>query len=337
MSKANKKNPGDLFLVIGSNSFSGSHFVAHLLEKGAQVLGVSRSPEPHRVFLPYRWGDCRNFRFHQLDLNHDHRQMVRLIEKKRPAYVVNFAAQGMVAQSWEKPVDWFMTNTVAMVRLHDALRKFDFIKKFVQASTPEVYGNTRGAVRETAPFNPSTPYAISKAACDMSLLAYARAFDFPVALTRSANVCGPGQQLYRIIPKTILCILTGQKLKLEGGGLSVRSFIHIRDVCEGTWLAATRAPSGSIYHLSTDRRVTIRCLVELICRRLGANFADCVEVAPARKAQDAAYLLDWRKAREELKWRPRISLEKIVAETAAWTRKNLAVLRKQPAVYRHKQ
>ena len=124
----------------------------------------------------------------------------------------------MVAQSWARPEHWYQTNTLAMTRLHQRLRGMDFLKKFVHASTPEVYGSTSGLVSEAAPFNPSTPYAISKAACDMSLFAYHRAYGFPAVLTRSANVCGPGQALYRIIPKTVLCVLTGQRLRLEGAG-----------------------------------------------------------------------------------------------------------------------
>ena len=88
----------------------------------------------------------------------------------------------------------------------------------------------------------------------MNLLAYHKAYGFPVAFTRSANVCGPGQALYRIIPKTILCVLTGRKLRLEGGGSSVRSFIHIRDVVDATLRICRNGTPGGIYHLSTDQR-----------------------------------------------------------------------------------
>ena len=170
------------FLVIGSNSFSGASFVAGLLEAGAEVLGISRSPEADAVFLPYRWMPHDRFTFRQLDLNRDLDKLDAALHEFQPDYVVNFAAQGMVAQSWQNPEHWYQTNTIAMVRLHERLRKCKFLKKFVQASTPEVYGNTSGVIREDAPFNPSTPYAISKAACDMNLLAYHKAYGFPVGL-----------------------------------------------------------------------------------------------------------------------------------------------------------
>ena len=323
--------------VVGSNSFSGSHFVAHALASGADVVGISRSAELPDVFLPYKWTSHGSYRFLECDLNRDLPSIMKVIRDFQPEFVVNFSAQGMVAQSWEKPEDWFMTNTIAMVNFHDELRKCSFLKKFVQASTPEVYGSTSGAVHEDAPYNPSTPYAVSKAACDMMLQAFQKMFNFPVAFTRSANVCGPGQQMFRIIPRTIFCVLTGEKLRLDGGGISVRSFIHIRDVCEATLRIARTAAPGSIYHLSTDRRITIRALVEMICAMLGVDFGKAVEVGPVRPGQDAAYLLDPSKAARELDWTPQISLEQTLQESIAWVRENLEELKKQPQKYVHKK
>jgi dTDP-glucose 4,6-dehydratase len=325
------------FCVIGSNSFSGASFVAGALREGAAVLGISRSPEPDPVLLPYRWGNGERFTFRQLDLNRDLDAVDAAIREFRPDYVVNFAAQGMVAQSWSRPEHWYRTNTVAMALLHERLRTMEFLKKFVQASTPEVYGNTSGLVTEDAPFNPSTPYAISKAACDMNLLAYRKAYGFPVVFTRSANVCGPAQALYRIIPKTALCVLTGKRLRLEGGGTSVRSFIHIDDVTDATLSAARTGEPGSVFHLSTPRNQTIREVVEEVCRQLGAPFADSVEVVGARLGQDAAYLLDSTAARTKLGWAPRRSVEDAIADTVGWMKKNLARLRELPAEYVHKE
>ncbi len=329
--------PNEKYLIIGSNCFSAASVIASILETGAEVVGTSRSAEADSVFLPYKWMAHDRFTFRQLDLNRDIDGMDATLHDFQPDYVINFAAQGMVAQSWQNPEHWYQTNTIAMIRLHERLRKCKFLKRFVQASTPEVYGNTSGVIREDAPFNPSTPYAISKAACDMNLLAYHKAYSFPVAFTRAANVCGPGQALYRIIPKTVLCVLTGQKLRLEGGGTSVRSFIHIRDVADATIRICRNGASGGIYHLSTDQRESIRALVEEICRQLGVQFDDCVEVTPARLGQDAAYLLDSTKARTELGWSPKLSLSDVIRDTVEWMKKNLDRLRAMPDQYIHKE
>jgi dTDP-glucose 4,6-dehydratase len=325
----------ETFLVLGSNSCSGATFVASALAAGADVVGISRSPEPDDALLPYKWAPHERFTFHALDFNHDLDRIDAVIREFRPAYIVNFAAQSMVAQSWEHPDHWYQTNVVATARLIDRLKKHVCLKKFVQVSTPEVYGSTSGLVKETAPFNPSTPYAVSKAACDMNLLAYRKAFGFPVTFTRAANVCGPGQPLYRIIPRTVFCVLTGQKLKLEGGGTSVRSFIHVRDVAEGTLEVARRGTPGDVYHLATDQNQTIREVVEEICRQMGVRLNDCVETTPARLAQDPAYLLDTTKARTELGWRPKHTVADVISEMIDWMKVNRDRLLKLPAQYVH--
>ena len=239
------------FFIIGSNSFSGAQFVDYLLTTNHSVTATSRSEQPHAVFLPYSNNpNLSNFTFHQLDLNHDLQTIMKLINDLKPSYVVNFAAQSMVAQSWENPDHWYTTNTVSTIKFHDELRTCSFIKKYVHISTPEVYGNCEGLVKENTHYEPSTPYAISRAAADMSLMSFYKTYDFPVVFTRAANVYGPGQQLYRIIPRTILYFLIGRKLQLHGGGESVRSFIHINDVSEGTYNAAINGKPGSIFHLS---------------------------------------------------------------------------------------
>jgi dTDP-glucose 4,6-dehydratase len=324
------------FLVIGSNSFSGAHFVAGALRQGAQVVGVSRSPEPDEAFLPYKWTDHSRFKFHQLDLNKHTDEITALAEREKPQYVVNYSAQSMVAQSWVHPEHWFATNVVSTIKLHDRLRKMDFIRRYVHASTPEVYGSCSGLVPETAPFNPSTPYAVSKAACDMSLMTFFKAYKFPVVFTRAANVCGPGQQLFRIIPKTVFCILTGEKLKLEGGGHSVRSFIHMDDVVDGTLKATRDGTPPGVYHLATDKNQTIRETVTEVCRQMNVPFEKCVQVTEGRLGQDSAYLLDCAKARKELNWTPKIGLEEIVRQTIEWMKKYFDRLRTLPADYIHK-
>jgi len=323
------------FVVIGSNSFSGSHFVDYLLERGEQVLGISRSPEPHAVFLPYT-RHPEGFRFHQLDLNHDLDAILEVIEAAQSPYVVNFAAQSMVGQSWQHPEHWFQTNVVSTVELHDRLRSLPFLERYVHISTPEVYGSCEGLVGEDAPFNPSTPYAVSRAAADMSLETFRANYGFPVVYTRAANVFGPGQQLYRIVPRAALCALVGETLELHGGGHSVRSFIHIRDVAEGTYLAATQGQPGSVYHLSTDRHISIRQVVEAVLAELGADFDQVVKVVDDRPGKDAAYLLDSSRAKRELGWEPKLSFEDGVRDVVSWMRENLDAIREQPRAYVHK-
>jgi len=325
------------FLVIGSNSFSGASFVGHLLEQGYEVTGVSRSPEPHPAFLPYRWGPRQSgFHFRQVDLNRDLDRLMDLIVAERPECVVNFAALSMVGESWQHPDHWMMTNVVSTVRLHERLRGCDFVSRYVHVSTPEVYGSTAGPVREDAPFNPSTPYAVSRAAAEMSLRTFFYTYRFPVVVTRTASVFGPGQQLYRIIPRTIMFLRLGRKLQLHGGGYSERSFIHIRDASDATLRIALDGRIGDAYHVSTNRIVRVRDLVHLICDSMGARFEDSVEDVDDRLGKDAAYRLDSTKVRSELGWTDRIGLEDGLDDTIRWVDRFLDDLQSQPFDYIHK-
>lgn len=171
------------FLVIGSNSFSGAYFVKDLLERDNEVLGVSRSAEPHEVLLPYKWQSFKsNFSFHQIDINSQLEDLLKQVNEFKPEYVVNFAAQGMVAQSWDTPEHWYQTNVVGQVKLHDKLRKLSYLKKYVHVTTPEAYGSTDGWIQESFQFAPSTPYAVSRAACDLHLMSFLRPTNFQFVL-----------------------------------------------------------------------------------------------------------------------------------------------------------
>lgn len=328
---------GGKCLVIGSNSFSGASFVAYLLEQGVATIGCSRSSEPHAAFLPYKWNaKAGEFRFFQCDLNRDLDSLMDLVTRERPSHVVNFAAQSMVAESWRNPDHWFMTNVVSTVRLHERLRHCDFLDRYVHVTTPEVYGTTRGFIKEDTAFNPSTPYAVSRAAADMSLRIFHTAYRFPVVFTRAANVFGPGQQLYRIIPRTILFAKLGRKLQLHGGGVSERSFIHMQDVSDATLRVMRQGTPGETYHISTGRVVSIRAVVEMILTRLGRRFEDAAETVGERLGKDAAYQLDSGKIRAELGWKDRISLEQGIDETAAWVERWFDSLENMPFDYVHK-
>ena len=324
-------------IVIGSNSFSGSNFVSNALSKGYSVVGISRSSEPNNVFLPYKWQENSNFEFKKLDVNRDLNEICKLLAEMAPEYVVNFAAQSMVAQSWEKPKDWYMTNTVSMIELHNHLRKLTSLKRYVHVSTPEVYGSCSGFVKEDFPFNPSTPYAVSRAAADMSLKSFYSAYNFPVVTTRAANVYGPGQQLYRIISRTILFILLGKKIQLHGGGISTRSFIHMNDVSEATLKIMLNGQNGHTYHISTNEVISIKNLVEMICNKLNVSFLDCVEIAQERLGKDSAYHLDSSKLRHELGWEDKISLSQGIDDCINWVKEHLDTLKQENWDYIHKE
>ena len=324
-------------LVVGSNSFSGSNFINYLLNLEINVFGVSRSAELDKFFLPYKTNKYyKNFQFHRLDINVDLPAVIDLVKKYKISHVVNFASQSMVAQSWDNPEHWYTTNTLSTIRFHNELKNLDFLDKYLHVSTPEVYGSCSGLIHEHTHYNPSTPYATSRAATDMSLKNFFDAYRFPVVFTRAANVFGEHQQLYRIVPKTILSILTKQKLPLHGGGYSMRSFIHMDDVSDATYKILEKGRLGDIYHISTSRNIMIRELVEMIALQLNSTLEECCDSVDERQGKDGAYLLDSAKLRSELFWEDKISLENGIEKTIRWVSENLNILLKQPLDYIHK-
>ena len=276
------------FLILGASSFYGRNF-AECVERHGDAAEIP----------PVGW---------------------RLGDKLPPnssKNIVNFASRSAVAESWLDPLGWLAINTALTTFLITQAMEQN-CKRFVHVSTPESYGSTEGWVDETyAAWKPSTPYAVSRAAADMMLMAYHRAYHFPAIITRTANIYGPGQQDYRIIPKAFSEIRAGKRLPLHGGGGSRRSFIHVKDACEGLYKVCKEGDAGQTYHISTERQVSIAELVGMIAKLCERRFEDCTERAPDRLGKDEAYLLNSAKLRR-MGWRDTISLETGLEEYRAW-------------------
>ena len=328
------------YIVIGSNCFTGSHIVDYLLSKQSaskkcQVIGISRSPEKPPLFLPYRNRNYQNFRFVQLDIVREHHRLIQLCDEFQPHFIINVAALSEVYQSHLTPLEYYETNTLAVVRLADALKTRSWLERYLHISSAEVYGDCNTAVKEDVLVNPSTPYAASKAAADLHLLTSAKQFGFPVTLVRSTNVYGKHQQLYKIIPRTILNLKMGKSIGLHGGGRAIRPFIHITDVCRGIEKILECVNPSTIYHFSTTHDWPIREVVRHLCLRMGKDFAKVTELAKDRALQDQRYWLDTKKSEHELGWKPEISFEDGIEEVIHWVEENFARLKGEPLQYIH--
>ena len=325
-------------VVLGANSFSGQDFADLLLDHAEyRVIGVSRSPERSPLFLRYkRRTDLARYSYHALDLNRDMPRLLELLDTIRPEVIINFAAQSEVAPSWEHPEHWFETNTVALAHLINHLRRQSYLKRYLHISSPEVYGTCRGTVLEDAPLNPSTPYAASKAAADMLLGVYHRQHGLPLLTVRSTNVYGARQQLFKIIPRSVIYQKLGRKIQLHGGGAAVKSYIHIRDVSRGELAVLERGRIGEIYHLSPDRGISVRDVVKVIAELLGKSLEEVTETVAERPGQDAAYVIDSTRARSELGWRPEVSFNTGLGEVVDWVNEYWEEIRRQPLEYIHR-
>tara|TARA_B100000575_G_C23103622_1_gene636849 strand:+ start:512 stop:1528 length:1017 start_codon:yes stop_codon:yes gene_type:complete len=337
----NKKNSNlkiNTCLIIGSNSFIGSSFVDFLLSKKYKVIGVSRSNQPSNIFLKYKKNiNIKNFSFIKLDLNNNSIGLVNLIKKFKPKYIVNYSAQGMVAESWNSPLDWYKTNVMSQIEFIEAIKNFDFIKKYVHFTTPEVYGSTKKWIKESFDFNPSTPYANSRASTDFHLFNLFRYYKFPVIFTRAANVYGPHQQLYRIIPKSLSYAILGKQLPLHGGGLSRRSFIYIEDVNLATYKILLKGKIGETYHISSNILISIKNLVFKIAKISNINKKNLVKIVDERLGKDQDYSLSSKKIRSELDWKDLINLDHGIKLTQKWVKDNIDEIKKMSFNYKHKK
>lgn len=288
-------------LVIGASSFSGQHFCRFAEARGVEV---------------YR-GSVRYWNLPQVS---------------RWSHVVNFSALNVVAPSWEYADDYMTVNAVKPLQLWNYLQELDHLEKYVHISTPEVYGSTRGAIDEAAPFNPSTPYAVSRAAAEMMARCYYNQYQFPVVFTRACNVYGPGQQLYRLIPKLIVSIRKGLKFPLEGSGMSTRAFLHVDDLCTAVWKILEDGKPPQAYHISSLNTYRIRDIVSMVCHRMGVDFADAVTYTEERPGKDAAYNLNSEKLRA-MGWTDRVDLRDGIEGMLRWVDENWAQLKDAPMDY----
>ena len=183
---------------------------------------------------------------------------------------------------------------------------------------------------------PSTPYAVSRASCDLHLMSFYKAYNFPVVFTRAANVYGSGQQLYRIIPRTILSCLTGKKLFLHGGGSSIRSFIHIEDVARATLKITLEAKPGNTFHISTNEAISIYDLVKKICILTNAEFNKIVEIKDERLGKDKNYLLNSESIRNCFNWEDKVPLLDGLKDTISWIEKDMDYFFNTSWEYHHK-
>ena len=326
-------------LIIGSNSFAGSDFIDFLLKKNFKIYGVSRSKENNKIFLKYKYNKkLKNFTFQKINLNlkKDLIKLINIIKNEKINYIVNFAAQGMVAESWVNPEDWYLTNVYSNSVLIKELSKLK-IKKYINFSTPEVYGNTTFLKKESNNFAPTTPYAVSRSAQDLNLLAYYKTYNFPVVFTRAANIYGPYQQSYRIIPKVIISILTNKKIPIHGKGDTLRSFIYMLDVSRALYkILLDKKNLGETFHISSKRFISILELTKLINKLMNEKNKNTYH-AKERDGKDLRYTLNSNKIRNYYSWSEKTNLENGIINTINWIKKNLNYFKKTSLKYSHKK
>jgi dTDP-glucose 4,6-dehydratase len=325
---------GRKYCILGGGGSFGIHAAFWLLDNAdpEKVIGIGRNPlrpEPFSLGIEAR----PRYAYRAFHVTYELDLLLDYLDRERPDTIVNYAAQGEGAVSWKNSWRFFETNSMALARLTEELAKRDWMQRFIQIGTSEMYGSVDRPVTEDEPIKPTSPYAASKVAFDMHLISVHRFLGFPMNILRPSNAYCPGQLLHRVIPKAVIAGLTGRKLPLQGGGRAEKSYIHARDLGRAIQLVAERAPSGKIYNVGPAEPTSIRTLMEMTAAALDMPFDRLVEMAPDRLGQDSRYWLDSTAIRNDLGWTPKTGLEDGLAEMVAWGRKYADRLKDWPVDY----
>lgn len=323
------------YVILGGNGVFGVHTAFYLLEQESteRLIAVGRNPEkPEPFTLNLGRGDPR-YEYQQIHILFEHDRLFELLDHEKPDVIINFAAQGEGAASWKYSWRYFDTNVTALARITEDLMRRKYLKRWIQIGTSELYGSVTEPAKENSPILPTTPYAASKAAGDMYLISISKSLGFPMNIVRPSNAYAPGQQLHRVLPRAVVCGLSGQKLPLHGGGAPQKSYIHSRDLGRAIYLVAQKAEPGVVYNVGPKSPISIRELVSLAASEMGLTLDQLCDMKPHRFGEDWVYWLDSSAIERDLGWKPEISLKEGVKEMVAWGRKYIDQLVSVPQTY----
>ena len=325
-------------LIIGSNSFAANSLIDFLLKKNFLITGISRSKEITNHYRSYQNNqNLKNFNFIQMNINKNLLDIVGLIKKNKYEIIIDFAGQGMVAESWVNPDQWYHTNIISKTKLYFLLKDLKFIKKFIKISTPEVYGSLNNKIKTNQNFNPSTPYAISHATIDTTLKLFREQFGMPVIIARFANFYGPFQPLYRLIPKAIHYFSLNKMFEVHGNGKTIRSFIHSDDFSNAIFKIIAKSNNKAVYHFSGSDTFSIIKILKIISQQMNLKLEDHLKFIPDRIGKDYKYIMDDTESKKYLKWDNKVSVDKGISQCIDWYQEFNTSLNISKSIYIHKK
>jgi len=313
-------------LVTGGAGFIGSEFVRQSVTRGLKIVVLDKltyAGDLKRLQGLSPKGTDPDFKFYKTDICNK-KQIEAIFKKERPAFVVNFAAETHVDRSIKDASAFIKTNIEGVGVLLEACRKYK-IKKFIQISTDEVYGDIKkGKFREDSPLNPSSPYAASKAAADLLIRSYIRTYNFPAAIVRPCNNYGPWQYPEKLIPVIIYNALRNKNVPIYAEGLNRREWLYVSDCAGAILLALEKAKPGEIYNIGSGHEEKNIDIAKKILAILGKPYS-LIKFVPDRPGHDFRYSLDSSKIKK-LGWKPKLSFEIGIKKTVDWNKKNLSWL-----------
>lgn len=322
-------------LVTGGAGFIGSAVVRLAVARGHQVVNVDALTYAACLDNVAEAAQSPNYTFEQADIR-DRAALDTVFERHKPDAVMHLAAESHVDRSIDGPGDFIETNITGTFNMLEAARKYWMQSgksdafRFHHISTDEVYGSLPNdpdvMFTEDTSYDPRSPYSASKAASDHLVRAWAETYGLPVVLTNCSNNYGPYHFPEKLIPVVILNALAGKPLPIYGDGSNVRDWLYVEDHADALLLVVQKGALGRSYNIGGENERSNLELVETLCAILdqkrpradGKSYKEQITFVSDRPGHDARYAIDPSRIRDELGWRPSVTVEEGLEKTVQW-------------------
>ena len=314
-------------IVTGGLGFIGSNLIELLLKKKFYVINIDKGTYSSNFYNTKDFRKSKKYKFIKMDIAN--KRIKKVFMKFKPLGVFNVAAETHVDRSIDNPGSFIQSNIVGVYNLLECFKNFskNYNSKLIHISTDEVYGDVlRGRTSETHPYQPSSPYAASKAASDHLVSSYIKTYKLPAIITNCSNNYGPKQHPEKLIPKLIYNIINNRPLPIYGKGTNSREWIYVKDHCEALIKVFLKGKIGEFYNIGSNKnlknlQVTNEILKEskkLI--KLGKKVK--ISFVKDRPGHDVRYALNSNKIKKKLKWYPKTNFSSGIQLTLNWYLKN---------------
>ena len=308
-------------LVTGGLGFIGSNFILKLLNETDEFDIVNVDAELYGAEQKNLDSIKNHEKYEFVKGNITNKRLMEELISKCDA-VVNFAAESFVDRSINNADPFLVSNIRGTFTILDIITKQK--KRMIQISTDEVFGSlSKGSADEQAKFNPSSPYAATKAAAELLIKSFSVTYDSDVVITRCTNNYGPRQFPEKLIPKTIILAKQGRNIPIYGNGKNLRDWIFVDEHCDAVYEILMKGKSGQAYNISANNEISNVQIVNKILEIMDKS-NDLIEFVEDRPGHDQRYSLDSSKIKNELGWSTKINFEEGIRKTIEWYEKNFS-------------
>ena len=310
-------------LVTGGLGFIGSNFILKTLHEneGFDIVNVDAELAGSNIKNLSQVKNLKNYEYVKGNIT-NRKLMEDLI--KNCDVVVNFAAESFVDRSINDANPFLVSNIRGAYTILDIITKQK--KRMIQISTDEVFGSlSKETATEESKFNPSSPYAATKAAAELLINSYFTTFNSDVIITRCTNNYGPRQFAEKLVPKTIILAYHNKKIPIYGNGKNIRDWIYVDDHCDAVLSALHHGKSGESYNISANNEIDNLAIVRKILEIMNKP-ETLIEFVEDRPGHDLRYSLDSTKISDQLGWKIKLSFEEGLEKTVQWYLSNPELL-----------